>query len=73
MKKILLVIISILIVAAGIACAVTLNSKEQNQGGLMDKTDKKILVAYFSWGGNTKSIAEKFTNKSAVRCFQLNL
>lgn len=52
MKK-LLIILPILIVFAGVAFAVTQNK----QGDIM--SDKKILVAYFSWSGNTKFIAEK--------------
>lgn len=51
MKKLLLLIFPILLLCAGCTFA---NNKLQ--GGLMDKN---ILIAYFSWGGNTKSIAEK--------------
>lgn len=56
MKKFLLIIPIILLIFCGIAYAVVQNNQTQNQGGLMDK---KILITYFSWGGNTKSIAEK--------------
>lgn len=52
MKKLLLLILPILLLCAGCTFANNTNL----QGGLMNK---KILVAYFSWGGNTKSIAEK--------------
>lgn len=48
MKKLLLLIFPILLLCAGCTFA---NNKLQ--GGLMDKN---ILIAYFSWGGNTKSI-----------------
>lgn len=53
MKKIIILILPILLIFAGLAYAVTQN----NKGDVMD--DKKVLVAYFSWGGNTKFIAEK--------------
>lgn len=33
--------------------------------------DKKILVAYFSWGGNTKSIAEKIYAKVGGDLFRI--
>lgn len=52
MKKLLLIILPILLFCAGCTFANNTNS----QGGLMGK---KILIAYFSWGGNTKFIAEK--------------
>lgn len=55
MKKLLLLILPVLLICTG--C--TFVKAENSQGGLMDK---KILIAYFSWGGNTKSIAEKIHN-----------
>ena len=33
--------------------------------------DKKILIAYFSWGGNTKSIAEKIQDKIGGDMFRI--
>lgn len=33
--------------------------------------DKKVLIAYFSWGGNTKSIAEKIQAKTGGDMFQI--
>lgn len=33
--------------------------------------DKKILIAYFSWSGNTKSIAEKIHNTVGGNMFQI--
>ena len=33
--------------------------------------DKKILIAYFSWGGNTKSIAEKIQTKTGGDMFRI--
>lgn len=33
--------------------------------------DKKILIAYFSWSGNTKSIAEKIHNTVGGDMFQI--
>ena len=56
MAKKLLLLIPLLLVIAGIALAVPASTTKVNNGGLMDK---KVLVAYFSWSGNTKTIAEK--------------
>ena len=37
----------------------------------MDNKDKKILIAYFSWGGNTKFIAEKIHSKLESDIFSI--
>ena len=65
MKKILLIIITMLIICAGFSFAITQNK----QGGIMD--NKKILVAYFSWGGNTKYIAEKIHSQVGGDIFSI--
>ena len=59
MKKILLIMLPILIITVGIAYAIVRNNQPQYQGGLMDNKEKRILVAFFSYSGNTKFIAEK--------------
>lgn len=53
MKKLLLLIIPILILFTG--CTFAKNNEQQ--GGFMN--DKKVLIAYFSWSGNTQYVAEK--------------
>lgn len=63
MKKFLLLILPILLICTGCTFA---NNKIQ--GGLMDK---KILVAYFSWGGNTQSIAEKIHSQVGGDIFRI--
>lgn len=70
MKRILLLIIPVLIVCAVLLCASAQNnqSQKQTQGGIMDK---KILTAYFSWGGNTKSIAEKIQSSVGGDIFRI--
>ena len=37
----------------------------------MNNNDKKILIAYFSWGGNTKIIAEKIQDKVDSDIFRI--
>lgn len=64
MKKLLLFILPILLLCAGGTFANNTNL----QGGIMDK---KILIAYFSWGGNTKSIAEKIHAKTGGNMFSI--
>lgn len=64
MKKLLLLILPVLLLCAG--CTFTNNTN--SQGGSMDK---KILIAYFSWGGNTKSIAEKIHKQTGGDMFEI--
>lgn len=68
MKNIILVIFVLLIATAGIVFAVQ-NKPETDKGGLI--MNKKILVAYFSWGGNTKYIAEKIHNNVGGDIFRI--
>ncbi len=56
MKKLLLMLIPVILIT-GFAFYQKVNADDiKKTGGFMDK---KILVAYFSWGGNTRSIAQK--------------
>ena len=64
MKKVLLFIIPSLLILTG--CAFINN---EAKGGYM--TDKKVLIAYFSWSGNTKYIAEKIHNTVGGDMFQI--
>lgn len=57
MNKFLLIILAITLIFAEVAFAVTKNK----QGDIM--SDKKILVAYFSWSGNTQFIAERINKQ----------
>lgn len=73
MKKILFIIIPILILTvAGIAFAVSNGGSTDSQTkGAMNMTDKKVLIAYFSWGGNTKHIAELIQSKTNADIFRI--
>lgn len=64
MKKLLLLMLPILILFTG--CTFANNNK--SQGGLMNE---KILIAYFSWSGNTQYIAEKIHNKVGGDMFRI--
>ncbi len=77
MKKNLLIILPLVILFAGFACAFAVNNQlskknvsAETKGGIMD-TDKKILIAYFSWGGNTKSVAEKIQKSTGGDMFRI--
>lgn len=69
MKKIITVIVSMLLIAVGIALASPiLKQNDTIQGDFMDK---KILIAYFSWSGNTKVIAEKIHSQTGGDVFEI--
>ncbi len=67
MKKILMIILPVILIA-GIADYQIANATTQTIGGLMDK---KVLVAYFSWSGNTKSIAQKIHSQTGGDIFEI--
>lgn len=69
MKKLLLIILPLLIICAGAAFVLAQNNK--NEVTNMTLTDKKILVAYFSWSGNTKAIAEKIHSQVSGDIFRI--
>ena len=70
MKNIILLLLSLIIIGFGFAYAVGSNPEPDGtqKGELMDK---KVLVAYFSWGGNTKSIAEKIHAQTGGDIFRI--
>lgn len=68
MKKIWLIIFAIIIICAGVAYALNQSEQNKQQGEIMNK---KILVAYFSWSGNTKSVAEKIHSKVGGDIFRI--
>ncbi len=71
MKKVLLIILPLLIICAGTAFVFAQNNQKQKGDTNMTFTDKKILVAYFSWSGNTKSVAEKIHAKVGGDIFRI--
>lgn len=71
MKKLLLIILPLLIICAGTAFVFAQNNQKQKGGTNMTFTDEKILVAYFSWSGNTKSVAEKIHAKVGGDIFRI--
>lgn len=65
MKKLLLLILPILMLFTGCTFA----NNNEPQGGFMN--DKKILIAYFSWSGNTQYVAEKIHNTVGGDMFRI--
>ncbi len=69
MKKLLLTLTAVVLIAGVAAYHIAANATTQTKtGGLMNK---KVLVAYFSWSGNTKSIAEKIQTQTGADIFEI--
>lgn len=69
MKKILAILIPVVLIAGFSVYKIAANATTQPKlGGLMDK---KVLVAYFSWSGNTKSVAEKIHSQVGGDIFRI--
>ena len=69
MKKILAIRIPVVLIAGFSVYKIAANATTQPKlGGLMDK---KVLVAYFSWSGNTKSVAEKIHSQVGGDIFRI--
>ena len=69
MKKLLLTLTAVVLIAGVATYHIAANATTQTKtGGLMNK---KVLVAYFSWSGNTKSIAEKIQTQTGADIFEI--
>lgn len=64
--KLKIIIILLILFITGIAFAVPQMNKTMEVS-----MDKKFLIAYFSWGGNTKSIAEKIHVQTGGDMFRI--
>ena len=70
------ILIALLIVVLGIFAFLKTtggNSNIAQAEGSSNMTDKKVLIAYFSYSGNTKSIAEKIQAKVGGDIFRIEV
>ena len=68
MKRILIILLPIVLIAGFVIYQIADAATQTKIGGLMDK---KVLVAYFSWSGNTKSIAQKIQAQTGADIFEI--
>lgn len=79
MKKILMLLVSFLTIVSGSACSNDNdmmpepdNDNEVNEGtGNAYFGGKKVLVAYFSWGGTTQRMAQQIQNITGADMFRI--
>ncbi len=79
MKKILMLLVGFLTIMSGLACSndnVMLEPDNENEGvnesvGSAFFSGKKVLVAYFSWGGTTQRMAQQIQNFTGADVFRV--
>ena len=78
MKKLLSIAAMILLAVAGLSACTTKakqvnneNDNENDKQEVMNLKDKKVLVAYFSWSGNTKYAAQYIAKKLGADEFEI--
>ena len=78
MKKVLSLAAMMLLAVAGLSACTTKNNQQVNSEAtetenneVMDLKGKKVLVAYFSWSGNTKHAAQYIAQKLGADEFEI--
>lgn len=78
MKKVLLLLVSFLTIVSGSACSNNDimqepdNDNKVNEGtGITYFGGKKVLVAYFSWGGTTQRMAQQIQDITGADVFRI--
>lgn len=71
MKKLILIILPLLFLSAGLAFAVSASGNQSQTTEKGEVMTKKVLVSYFSWGGNTKHIAELIHSQTGGDMFSI--
>ena len=69
MKNILLIIFGLFIIGAGVVFA--LQNKHTESKGVLNMTNKKVLVAYFSATGTTKKVAENLAKATGGDLYEI--
>lgn len=68
MKKLLALFLSLFVVFTVTACGAS-NTASEKPAPV--KTDGKVLVAYFSWGGHTRKVAEEIAKDTGGELFEI--
>ena len=69
MKNIVLIIFGLFIIGAGVVFA--LQNKHTESKGVLNMTNKKVLVAYFSATGTTKKVAENLAKATGGDLYEI--
>jgi len=72
MKNLFLAIVMMLVVSPVSACSGNDNlEQKQEELETPEVTDRKILIAYFSWGGTTQQVAENIVKETGGTLFRI--
>lgn len=66
-KTALIATTAVAVAGVGVTKVVSANSTQ----GVSNMSDKKVLVAYYSWSGNTKAVAEKIAATTNATMFEI--
>ena len=69
MKNLMLIILAIFVISAGIVYAV--QTKQTENKGVTNMTDKKVLVAYFSATGTTKRVEQNLAKATGGDLYEI--
>lgn len=69
MKKLVIMALMSLVTFSAYSCSN--DSSEKENGTDMLVTDRKVLVAYFSWGGTTQRMAEEIAARTGGTLFRI--
>lgn len=71
MRNLFLSLLMILMVCPLTACSESNDKSQEEEEVMPEVTDRKILIAYFSWGGNTQQVAENIAEHVEATLFQI--
>lgn len=71
MNRLIMIIITILVIGCGTSCASDEPAKAPESGNAGYFGGKKVLVAYFSWGGTTQRMAQQIQSITGADMFRI--
>lgn len=71
MNRLFILLFTVLVLGCGTSCASSEPAKEAGAGDSAYFDGKKVLVAYFSWGGTTKRMAEQIQQVTGADIFRI--
>lgn len=71
MNRFLIILLAFLVLGYGTSCAGDEPVKDMDAGSSAYFGGKKVLVAYFSWGGTTKRMAEQIQEMTGADVFRI--
>lgn len=71
MRNLFLTLLISLLICPVSACSDSNDNPQEEEQTTPEVTDRKILIAYFSWGGNTQQVAENIAEHTGGTLFRI--